>query len=290
MLRARLRGGILNQARPGALKTPLPVGLVYDASDNVVIDPDSQVRQSIAHRAHPEHGGAGGISPHDRRHLQRTTPRPNRLMRPSSPKLWMHPLLAIATAGPNTVAIAGETHAESGVGSGVLEVFDGNGWQAQAVDVDSVGSLGIADDGSGWAFAKYSGRGRSVLLKRDGSKWAVEQLPDGLQSDMTDLEVWSETDGWAVGTDGVVLHMQDGTLPVERPSPRLVGFGVPAEFRAVAMIPPQGSDSTEVWAVGNWQTVLRRSSRPSSRPPPTTWTPVPVPVARVLLPWVCRPQ
>jgi DNA invertase Pin-like site-specific DNA recombinase len=49
VLRARLRGGILNQARRGALKTPLPVGLVYDAANNVVLDPDSQVRQSLAH-------------------------------------------------------------------------------------------------------------------------------------------------------------------------------------------------------------------------------------------------
>jgi DNA invertase Pin-like site-specific DNA recombinase len=49
VLRARLRGGILNRARRGALKTPLPVGLVYDAANNVVLDPDSQVRQSIAH-------------------------------------------------------------------------------------------------------------------------------------------------------------------------------------------------------------------------------------------------
>ncbi len=49
VLRARLRGGILNQARRGALKTPLPIGLVYDAANNVVLDPDSQVRQSITH-------------------------------------------------------------------------------------------------------------------------------------------------------------------------------------------------------------------------------------------------
>ncbi|MCP5044012.1 MAG: recombinase family protein [bacterium] len=48
VLRARLRGGILNQARRGALKTPLPVGLEYEAADNVVLDPDSQVRKSIA--------------------------------------------------------------------------------------------------------------------------------------------------------------------------------------------------------------------------------------------------
>lgn len=49
MLRARLRGGILNQARRGALKTALPVGLVYDPADKVVLDPDSQVRESVGH-------------------------------------------------------------------------------------------------------------------------------------------------------------------------------------------------------------------------------------------------
>jgi DNA invertase Pin-like site-specific DNA recombinase len=47
VLRARLQGGILNQARRGALKMPLPVGLVYDPADSVVLDPDRQVRQSI---------------------------------------------------------------------------------------------------------------------------------------------------------------------------------------------------------------------------------------------------
>ena len=49
VLRARLRGGILNQARRGALKMPLPVGLVYDPADHVVLDPDRQVRQSMTH-------------------------------------------------------------------------------------------------------------------------------------------------------------------------------------------------------------------------------------------------
>lgn len=47
VLRARLRGGILNRARRGALKLPLPVGLVYDPADNVVLDPDRQVQQSM---------------------------------------------------------------------------------------------------------------------------------------------------------------------------------------------------------------------------------------------------
>jgi DNA invertase Pin-like site-specific DNA recombinase len=49
VMRARLRGGILNQARRGALKIPLPVGLVYDPDGNVVLDPDSQVQRSFEH-------------------------------------------------------------------------------------------------------------------------------------------------------------------------------------------------------------------------------------------------
>ena len=47
VLRARLRGGILNKARRGELKTPLPVGLVYDAQGRVALDPDRQVQDAL---------------------------------------------------------------------------------------------------------------------------------------------------------------------------------------------------------------------------------------------------
>jgi hypothetical protein len=47
VLRARLRGGIENKARRGELKAPLPIGLVYDDEDRVVLEPDRQVRQTI---------------------------------------------------------------------------------------------------------------------------------------------------------------------------------------------------------------------------------------------------
>ena len=49
VLQARLRGGVLNAARRGALRISLPVGLVYDEAGAVVLDPDAQVRGSIAH-------------------------------------------------------------------------------------------------------------------------------------------------------------------------------------------------------------------------------------------------
>ena len=47
VLRARLRGGILSKARRGELKTPLPVGLVYDPQGRVVLDPDRQVQDAL---------------------------------------------------------------------------------------------------------------------------------------------------------------------------------------------------------------------------------------------------
>jgi DNA invertase Pin-like site-specific DNA recombinase len=48
-IRARLQGGILAKAARGELALRLPVGLVYDAAGNVVLDPDAGVRQAIGY-------------------------------------------------------------------------------------------------------------------------------------------------------------------------------------------------------------------------------------------------
>jgi DNA invertase Pin-like site-specific DNA recombinase len=47
VLRARLQGGILNKARRGELQCPLPVGFLYNANNEPVLDPDKQVQESI---------------------------------------------------------------------------------------------------------------------------------------------------------------------------------------------------------------------------------------------------
>jgi DNA invertase Pin-like site-specific DNA recombinase len=49
VLKARLRGGILNKVRRGEYRCTLPTGFVYDDAGNVALDPDSQVRESIAY-------------------------------------------------------------------------------------------------------------------------------------------------------------------------------------------------------------------------------------------------
>jgi DNA invertase Pin-like site-specific DNA recombinase len=49
VLKARLRGGILNKVRRGEYRCVLPTGLVYAETGAVVLDPDAQVRETIAH-------------------------------------------------------------------------------------------------------------------------------------------------------------------------------------------------------------------------------------------------
>ena len=47
VLRARLNGGVVSKAQRGELRMLLPVGLVYDEQERVVLDPDQQVQQSL---------------------------------------------------------------------------------------------------------------------------------------------------------------------------------------------------------------------------------------------------
>lgn len=49
VLNARLRGGILNKVRRGEYRCALPTGFVYDEAGNVVLDPDAQIRETIAY-------------------------------------------------------------------------------------------------------------------------------------------------------------------------------------------------------------------------------------------------
>jgi DNA invertase Pin-like site-specific DNA recombinase len=49
VLKARLRGGVLSKAQRGELKMPLPVGLVYDPAQRVVLDPDKQLQSTLRH-------------------------------------------------------------------------------------------------------------------------------------------------------------------------------------------------------------------------------------------------
>ena len=60
MMRARLRGGVLNAAKRGALKIPLSVGLVYNPLSQVVLGPDPQVQNECGCCSTPWHPNGSG--------------------------------------------------------------------------------------------------------------------------------------------------------------------------------------------------------------------------------------
>ena len=49
VIKARLRGGILNKVRRGEYRCALPTGFIYDETGDVVLDPDAQIREPIAY-------------------------------------------------------------------------------------------------------------------------------------------------------------------------------------------------------------------------------------------------
>jgi DNA invertase Pin-like site-specific DNA recombinase len=49
VIKARLRGGILNKVRRGEYRCVLPTGFAYQESGDVALDPDSQIRETIAY-------------------------------------------------------------------------------------------------------------------------------------------------------------------------------------------------------------------------------------------------
>ena len=68
MLRARLRGGILNKASRGELQVPLPIGLSYNQSEKVILTPDSQVQQAfyMFFKTYKRTGSASAVVKHFR--------------------------------------------------------------------------------------------------------------------------------------------------------------------------------------------------------------------------------
>ena len=62
-LRARLLGGKRNKAQRGELRSPLPVGFIYDTEGRTVLDPDKEIQEAVrlVFRFFQETGSAYGV-------------------------------------------------------------------------------------------------------------------------------------------------------------------------------------------------------------------------------------
>jgi DNA invertase Pin-like site-specific DNA recombinase len=69
-LHTRLMGGKLAKAQQGELRFPLPTGLVYDAANRVILDPDEEVQQAVRllFDLYEELGTANAVVKHFKEH------------------------------------------------------------------------------------------------------------------------------------------------------------------------------------------------------------------------------
>jgi DNA invertase Pin-like site-specific DNA recombinase len=89
VLKSRLQQGILSKARRGELKIPLPVGLLYDELDRVVLSADGQVREALKKffdTFRRLHSALGVVKEFRRESIQ--IPRCNRIGSRPSPTIW----------------------------------------------------------------------------------------------------------------------------------------------------------------------------------------------------------
>jgi len=90
LLRARLRGGILNKARRAELRLPLPAGYVHDESEKMILDPDERVRDSVGHLfASFERAGSAYAVVREFRSKGLLFPSRERGASPSRPPCWL---------------------------------------------------------------------------------------------------------------------------------------------------------------------------------------------------------
>lgn len=66
ILKARMRGGLLNKARRGEMYLHLPIGFDHDGDGNIILDPDKQVQQSVRllFETYRHTGSARGVMVH----------------------------------------------------------------------------------------------------------------------------------------------------------------------------------------------------------------------------------
>lgn len=129
----------------------------------------------------------------------------------------------------------------------VIYRWDGSNWVKITMITDPNGialsSLDVLNKNSVWALG--TGNFWSSLYRWDGSSWSYAGKSPGGVWPSLDLDMLTETDGWAVGLDGAIARW-DGSSLVQVASPTT------AQLNAVSMV-----NSSSGWAVGNAGTILK---------------------------------
>ena len=175
---------------------------------------------------------------------------------PSPGKLGAYSeLRGIDAVSANDIWAVGDSRQEA-----LIEHWDGTSWAVVSSTTTSseavstrLDAVSFADPDEGWAVGSSTTRrsisfhSRPLLMHWDGSQWAREMRPNGVDT-LTDVVAISSDDAWAVGFTGkrtVGVHW-DGVSWSIAPTP---SPGTSATLMAVA-----GLGTSEVWAVGHQRT------------------------------------
>ena len=115
--------------------------------------------------------------------------------------------MALSIVGPNDIWFA-DTF-------GNIAHFDGQQWTLTQFSYHdaTVAAFAMTSDQSGWALINQIGSSQTVALHNVAGEWLPVQLPKN--KGITGLALSSDSTGWAVGSEGAILRLQNGTWSVQ---------------------------------------------------------------------------
>jgi hypothetical protein len=143
----------------------------------------------------------------------------------------------------------------------VILHYDGSRWSRQSTDLANARIYGLAlvSPGEGWAVGSLSGGtgphpvhpAKALVERYVHGKWQQDTSftgpPNSSGSSLNGIAMVSASEGWAVGSGGLIVHHLGGTWrQVSSPTGQILW--------SLAMVSP-----TEGWAVGDQGTILRYS-------------------------------
>jgi hypothetical protein len=170
------------------------------------------------------------------------------------------------------------------------------GYEAVLFDVDgtsadaawATGPHGVwRREGSSWILVRFGYRERksavaavsptSVWFARGGSMYHWDgQCWRGqlhLNAWITRMRVYGDGTGWAVGTNGYVLHLKDGQWRIVRGPADSLDYGVPRALYGLSL--SRSHNRTQVWVAGAHQAILQSPAAEAAGRSPITPQPTP---------------
>jgi len=174
------------------------------------------------------------------------------------------PQIIVALSATN-VWLDGTNFSGSGFDGDAPEVilhYDGSRWSQQSTDLTNSRIFGmvIVSPGEGWAVGSLAGGTgphpahpeKALVEQYSHGKWHLDTSftgpPNSFGSSLYAIAMVSASEGWAIGSDGLIVHDFNGTwTQVSSPTSQTL--------ESIAMVSP-----TEGWAVGDQGTILHYSN------------------------------